>query len=255
MPMKKIAALLSLSMLSACVYAGDMDIWPERNKVFTVWQTEKIFYYDKGFEDEYLSGSKTITENNLEKDQVQVTAKGGIMASSETRRTDFYTTETLKINKNGAMSSSYSPLYLKKNQTYSAFGEVTLKGEKYMLVHPGKSKDVLLVNGDGEIFQHLGRIVDDRLAVLDITFFVEPEDVRLTPVVNTRSETSEVLEGFELIFDGLSDNTLHFTYNTFGDEPISEEYIFPAEEENIEIKDIKINVISADYNKIEYVIL
>lgn len=41
--MKKILAMLSVSMLAACVYAGDMDIFSGRNKYFQVWQTEKIF--------------------------------------------------------------------------------------------------------------------------------------------------------------------------------------------------------------------
>ena len=51
--MKKFAAILSVSMLAACVYAGNVDIWSGRNKIFQIWQTEDIFYYDTDADEEY----------------------------------------------------------------------------------------------------------------------------------------------------------------------------------------------------------
>ena len=93
------------------------------------------------------------------------------------------------------------------------------------------------------------------MAILDIQFFVEPEDVVFTPVVNTRAENTEVLSGYELRYNGIDDGVMKFTFTTFGEEPIAEEYTFPFDSQNIEINGFKINVISAGYNRIEYVIL
>ncbi len=253
--MKKLAALLSLSMLSACIYAGEMDIFHGRNKFFQIWQTEEIFYYDTKAGDEYLTESKTITEDSIERNQVLITKVGGIMAFSRTHRTDFYGSETLTVNKDAVMSSSYSPLYIKKNNKFEPFGETTFNGEKYMLVKQGKSGDVLMINGNGELFDRIGRVVDGRLAVLDITFFVEPEDVLFTPVVNTRSENTEVMDGWELRYDGIVNNYMRFTYSTLGENGQAEEFIFPTGQQTIIINDLRINVIEAGYNKIEYVIL
>ncbi len=253
--MKKLAALLSLSMLSACIYAGDMDIFHGRNKFFQIWQTEEIFYYDTKTGDEYLTESKTITEDDIERNQVLITKVGGIMAFSRTHRTDFYGSETLTVNKDAVMSSSYSPLYIKKSSKFDAFGETTFNGTKYMLVRQGKSGDILMVNEDGELFNRIGRIVDGRLAVLDIVFFPEPEDIVFTPVVTTRSENTDIMVGWELRYDGVVNNYMRFTYSFLGSNSSSEEFIFPVGQQTINIYDLRINVIEAGYNKIEYVIL
>ncbi len=252
--MKKITALIPLFCLAGCIYAGDVNVLPARNKIFTVWQTEDIFYYDKDKGAEYLSESKTFTENNIEKNQIMVVQKGDVMASSQIYRTDFYTTETLRATKNATMSSSYSPLYISKDKALDGFGEVQFEGEKHMLVRQGKSGDILLVNGDGVINSRIGRIVDGRLAVLDILFFVEPEDVRIQPVITTRTETSDVLEGFELVYNGLSDGNISILYRTLGEDCIDEEILFPYNQESVEIQDLNITIIEADNNKIEYII-
>ncbi len=252
--MKKILAMLSVSMLAACVYAGDMDIFSGRNKYFQVWQTEKIFYYDSKQGEEYLTESKTVTEDKIERNQVLVTKLNDVMLFSKTRRTDFYASEVLTVNKDAVLSSSYTPLFIKKKSNYEAFGEVYLKGEPYLLVRQNKAGDILLIDGDGSVYNHIGRIVDGRLAILDIQFFVEPEDVVFTPVVNTRAENTEVLSGYELRYNGIDDGVMKFTFTTFGEEPIAEEYTFPFDSQNIEINGFKINVISAGYNRIEYVI-
>lgn len=253
--MKKIVAMLSVSMLAACVYAGNMDIFSGRNKIFQVWQTEKIFYYDAKQGEEYLTESKTVTEDKIERNQVLVTKLNDVMLFSKTRRTDFYASEVLTVNKDAVLSSSYTPMFIKKNGNYEAFGEVSLNNQQYMLVRENKGSDILLVDGDGSIYNHIGRIVDGRLAILDIEFFVEPDDVTFTPVVNTRSETTDVLSGYELRYNGVEDGLMRFTYTTFGEEPVAEEYTFPFDQEDIEIAGFKINVISAGYNRIEYVIL
>ena len=145
--------------------------------------------------------------------------------------------------------------YIKKGSKFDAFGETTFNGTKYMLVRQGKSGDILMVNEDGELFNRIGRIVDGRLAVLDIVFFPEPEDIVFTPVVTTRSENTDIMVGWELRYDGVVNNYMRFTYSFLGSNSSSEEFIFPVGQQTINIYDLRINVIEAGYNKIEYVIL
>ena len=196
-----------------------------------------------------------ITEDDIERNQVLITKVGNVMAFSRTHRTDFYGSETLTVNKNAVMSSSYSPLTIKKGSKFDAFGETNFNGTKYLLERKRKSGDILMINENGELFDRIGRIVDGRLAVLDIVFFPEPEDIVFTPVVTTRSENTEVLEGWELRYDGIVNNYMRFTYTTLGDNGKAEEFIFPTGQQTIVINDLRINVIEAGYNKIEYVIL
>lgn len=253
--MKKIAALLSISTLAACVYAGDISVIPPLGKIFTAWQTESITYYDVSSSQEYLMDSKTVTEENVDRGEILVTGVGEIMASSQTRRTDFYGLEKLTVNRDAVLSSSYSPLYVDKNAKFEPFGQARVDGKDFMLVRQDNENDILLVSPDGVLYNKIGRIRDNRLAVLEVQFFIEPDDVIFMPVVNTRSETTGVISGFELRYEGLEGDTMRFTYTTLGENSLTEEFTFSSLQQTIDIKNFKINVLNVDYNNIEYVIL
>lgn len=253
--MKKIAALLSLSLLAACTYAnGNINFLPIRNKIFEVFQTEKIFYYDAA-DAEYLSESETVYENDFEFRQPLTASKGDVIAAGSLNRIDYYTTEVLKVTENATMSSSYTPVILKKDATYKAFGEVKLDGVRYMLATHGKDKDILLVAGNGEIYHRIGRIVNGRLAVLETTFFVEPETARMIPVVKTRTETVETNERYELVFNGIKNGQLSLTYIPCEPGAQPQEFLFPQTQETLEINDIKLEIISLREDKISYMLL
>lgn len=255
--MKKILTILMLLVLAACEYRGNINFLPIRNKLFTVWQTEEIFYYEKNSGEEFLAESTTTTEEKFEKGQVLITHRGDQMAFSKTVRTDYYSTETIKPTKSVVLDSAYSPVKIDKDSEFIAFGEITLKGEKYMLVRQGKDNDIILVDGDGNIFDHIGRIVDDRLAVLDITFYAYPQDVKMVPVVNTRVEETPLAEGFALAYNGVNDaDEMVFTYTSYGpDGAVDEEIAVSVCEEVINIHGINITVYNADNDKIEYMIM
>ena len=253
--MKKITTLLSVLVLSACSFAEVEDIVSSRKYPFKVWQTEKVFSYDRATGEEFLSESKTITEEKLETDVVLVTPVDQVMVSSKTYRTDFYSVENLKVNKNAVLSSTFSPVMLRKDKEYQAFGEVVLNNKRYMLVNQPKSNDILLITAEGEIFNRIGRMIGNRIAILDINFSVEPDDVVMMPVINTRTETSEVLDGYELVYNGIRNDTMVFTYRLLGDMEMVDEFVFPIETDIVDINNLKIQVLDAGRKKIEYIIL
>ena len=229
--MKKLALILAFSMLAACTYRDNsINFLPFRNQVFTYWQTEKIFYYDQSLNEEFLSESQTVTEDKLERGQVLITHAGEEMASTKTYRTDYYSTN------------------------YNAFGETTYEGVTYMLVKPEYSKDVILVEPDGKIYNHIGRMVGKRLIVLSAEFFITPEDLRMYPVVDTRVESSDDAQGYTLTFDGLENdgNEMVFTYEKLGEEP--QQVRFSICDEQIEIFGLEIDVFDVSEEKIEYMI-
>ena len=131
--MKKILTILMLLVLAACEYRGNINFLPIRNKLFTVWQTEEIFYYEKNSGEEFLAESTTTTEEKFEKGQVLITHRGDQMAFSKTVRTDYYSTETIKPTKSVVLDSAYSPVKIDKDSEFIAFGEISLKGEKYTM--------------------------------------------------------------------------------------------------------------------------
>ena len=253
--MKKITSILSVLLLGACSLSDTGDFLASRNLPFKVWQTEKVFNYDRATGEEFLSESKTITEEKIEKDVVLVTKTGKVMASSRTFRTDFFSIENLKVNKNAILSSTFSPVHIKKDAEFKAFGEVKFDGVRYMLVRQGNSKDVLLVNEEGKFLNRIGRMIGGRIVILDTQFHLEPNDVVMTPVISTRTEVSDTLYGYELVYDGIKDNQMVFTYKTLGEPEMVDEFAFSLDNNLIDINNIRLNVINAGHSKIEYVIL
>ena len=253
--MKKIVALLAIGMLAACTYANNsINFLPFRNQIFTYWQTDSVFYYDPSLNDEFLSESQTTVEDKIERGQVLITHTGESMASSRTYRTDYYSTETIRPNQNGILDSVYSPVHINKKGSYNAFGEVTHDGQRYMLVREGKSKDIILVTPDGEIYDHIGRMVGKRLIVLSAQFYVKPADLKMVPVIDTRSEVMEDSAGYKLIYNGLLNDgeDIVFTYEEKGLKP--EEIRFSICDEKINIHGLNIDIINASEDKIEYMI-
>lgn len=252
--MKKLLTLFCVALLAACTYSkNSINFIPSRNKAFVIWQTDQIFYYDEALNGEFLSSSKVVSENKIEKGKVLITQTGAEMVSTRMYRADYYTTESVKPTKNGEMDSAYSPLVIRKNGKYTAFGEVTHEGQTYMLVRVGKTNDILLVKGDGSIYEHIGRIVDGRLAVLSAMFYLEPEDLKMVPVVSTRVENSKDKDGFSLTYDGLENdgNDMVFTLTENGK---SEKLRFSVCDEMIRIRDMNIDVFDVSDKKIEYMI-
>ena len=153
------------------------------------------------------------------------------------------------------MSSTFSPVRISKDKEYQAFGEVILQNKRYMLVKQPKNKDIILVNDEGEIFERIGRMIGDRIAILEIDFSIEPKDVIMMPVVNTRTETSEILDGYELIYNGIKNDYMVFTYKLLGDMEMADEFVFPIGTDIVDINNLKIQVLDANRKKIEYIIL
>jgi hypothetical protein len=178
------------------------------------------------------------------------------MAFSKTYRTDFFDMEVLRVNKDAVLDSTSAPYYIKKGAEYSGFGEVSIDGEKYMLIRQNKDDgDILLVNGDGEVYNRIGRIVKGRLALLNYKFFIKPSDVRFVPVVSSRSERSDYTDGFELRYSGMRDDNMVFTYTILGEDCYDEELTFPASKKEIKIKGLKLDILDVTPKKIEYRIL
>ena len=251
--MKKLITVATLCFLTACVYAGDVNFMPSRNKVFSFWNTTKIRFYDKDTE-RSLASVQEVTEENVEHGVVQTVQTGGLMASAQTNRTSTYEFEVLKANKKAVLNSTYSPFFIEKDKFYRPFGEVKINDEAYMLVKQKNNGDILIVAGDGQIYNHIGRMVDGRLAILRSDIFIEPENVRLSPAVETVTDVENNVGGFELYYAGLEDDEMTFSYSTLGPDGETETYSFPVDERFVEIEDLAFEVLEVDYNNITFVL-
>lgn len=255
MPMKKTFLLMALCFLTACVHAGDVDILKSRKDFFSSWQTENIDYY---VDSEEAQGSlvnvEEITFEDIERGVAATTRTGAMMISSQTDAFNTYETERLRATKSAVLSSSYSPIYIHRDEVFNTFGEVTIEGGRYMLVRNEDHGDILIIDGEGKIFNRIGRLVNGRLAILDAYFFIEPHDVRIVPFIQSVTKTNERIDGFELFYTGIENQEMTFSYVSLDATQEVEKFSFPMDQKQIEINGLKIDILDVDYNKITYLI-
>ena len=257
--MKKISLLATLCFLTACVYGGDIRLMKPKNQFFSSWKNQKIDYYiDSDEYSGYLVGVEEVTFDEIDRGIAKTTRTGALMVSSKTDVYNTLETEVLKATKNAVLSSSYSPFYIHRDDVFTPFGEVQLGKERYMLVQQGDRGDILLIDGQGRIFNHIGRMKGDRLAILDTYFFIEPEDVRILPAMQTTIQTEQRINGFELYYTGISGDEMTFTYvwldDNFDKDVEVEQYSFPLDECHIEIQGLNIDILDVDYGQISYIV-
>lgn len=255
MPMKKIFTFAMLCVLTACSYESYDNFMQTRKNFFSKWQTESIDYYiDSEETDGSLVNVEEVTYEDVERGITTTTPVGGVMASSQTDVFNTVEKEVLRANKSAVLSSSYSPVYIRRGDIFNAFGEVTLEGKRYMLVRHEDNGDILIIDGEGKVSHRIGRLVGGRLAILSNYFFVEPNDVRILPYLQSETKPNERIDSFELFYNGLDGNDMTFSYVHNGQESNVETFSFPVSDQYIEINNLKIDVLNADKNKITYII-
>ena len=125
--MKKLCLLVSLALLAGCFRAGDYNILPQRNDIFTMWNGHKITFYETEGEPVLLR-TEQIEERNFKPNEAQTAYTGYSVLNSRVYKKYYYAQEFVKPNKNGALNSPSLPIVLKENKKYTLIGEVTIEG-------------------------------------------------------------------------------------------------------------------------------
>lgn len=85
--MKKLSALFLVFVLCSCVYAGNNDVFPERNEFIELFNSYPIDFYDET--PEALVKTEYITENNFKNNVVLTAFTGFTVVDTKTYRRDF----------------------------------------------------------------------------------------------------------------------------------------------------------------------
>ena len=254
--MKKLCLLLSWVMLSGCFSAGDYNILPQRNDIFTAWNGYKITFYDDGPQ---LMRTERIEEKNFKPNVAQTVYKGYSVLNSKVYKKDYYAQEYLKPNKNGVLNSSSLPVGLKSDKKYKLIGQVTIDGQVYRLFPSELDDYAVLVNKDGGFYDKIGQIKDGYLVLLDSEFFPYPADLKMVEVKNSKTEQSEAVNGFDVKYDGIRLDRIWFTYLDYsqgnGNSGMFKQISFPNKPGLITINNIGFRVLQADEDKIIYMVL
>ena len=255
--MKKIVVcLLACLNLSACVYAGDVDLLPVRSKIFNLYSSYGIEYYDGK---EVLFDSKTVRENHYALNKAVTVKKGEDVLHDTTVEQNSYQVFVGKFNKKGALSNKIYPMSVDAYTEYEILGWANVDGVKYTLIPSHIEGQIFLFDEQGKMYERNGIIKDDRLVLLAEDLFVYPSDLRLKIVNKMRDSIEGERVGFQVKYAGVKFDRIFFDYMIFdsNDSSLGEfrQISFPNKPGLIVINGIGLRVLKADDKSITYMVL
>jgi len=258
--MKKFAFVACILVLSSCIRAGGNNFLPQRNELIEMLQSEPITYYDNSMRQ---VKTEILTERNFPENRVLTAAVGYSIVDDKTYRKVYFAREVLRANTNGGLTSIGYPVEYKKHQQVEMIGEVYLDDVRYALVPSGDKGFVVLVDGEGHLYPRLGQIRNDRLVLLISNFIVYPDNFAFEPVILSKSEQTTPIKGFDIKYGGLRNGYVTFIYYRY-DAPSNdglhdsgefEVLSFPNKNKLVDIKGVKIKIIEARKDTLDYMIL
>lgn len=255
--MKKIFVGLAVLVLSSCYLKGDYTLG-KRNVFNDFFYTYNIRYYDPS----------TLSSTNFETETVSDYAAGiarhavpgGVVVSSKTIRKEVYSDEFVRPNTKGALVSYTVPVEFSDEQVYQTIGETEIHDVTYRLIKPNRVGDVVLIDDNGKIYPHVGRIYNGRLALLETSFLLEPDDIYFINEVQNRNGEEQVVSGFEVRYGGIENYRMIFNYTAlqpngaYSDET-EKVYTFPMYDKEISFEGIRLEILDANDSGIDYRVL
>jgi hypothetical protein len=255
--MKKIFIGLAVLVLSSCYMKGDYTLG-RRNMFNDFFYTYNIHYYDEDAAESVDTEVETIS--NYKIGVAKHAVPGGIVFSSKMISKEVFSNEYLRPNHKGAMVSNTVPVEFSDEQVYKAIGEVKIEGTIYRLLEPNRYGDVVLIDFNGSIYPRIGRIYNNRLALLDTRFLKEPHDIKFVNETQNRNGEENVVSSIEVRYQGLEDYYMVFSYKTIaadGAEAIEEQktYRFPMYDKTVSFEGITLDILEADDAGIDYKVM
>lgn len=256
--MKKIFIGLAVLAIASCSYLkGDYTLG-SRNTFNDFFYTYNIRYYNQDALNDMDEETEVI--NNYKIGVMRHAVPGGLVASSQVLEKQIYSSEYLRPNKKGALVSYTVPVPFSDEEVYKTIGEVKINGDTYRLIEPNRLGDVLLISDDGDIYPRVGKIYNNRLALLKTSFILEPRDVKFIDEIENNVASQNTVSGFEIRYVGLEGYQLVFKYNSFypdGKTKLEAEktFKFPMYDKNVLIEGVSIEIFEVTEGGIEYKIL
>lgn len=254
--MKKTFVLCSLFFLGACVYAGEVDVMDNRRAFFDSFQSYAISVHNSAPK---LVKSENVNEKSFRRNQILTAFKGYSVLSDKIFERKYYVAEKMRAVGNVVMSNVSAPYGFKNNQTLDIIGYVKIDGVKYGLLPTNELPNfVVLYNVEnGKVYKHTGQINDGRLVLLRQDFILSNPDFHFEPVFITTTEQTKPIKGFDIKYDGIRLNRLWFVSYDYASSTSGgfREHDFPNKPGLLTIDNIKIRILRADDQRIDYMVL
>lgn len=255
--MKKIFIGFMMLALSSCYLKGDYTLG-KRNVFNDFFYTYNIRYYDLDAIQDTVSETETVT--NLKPGSVRYAPRNAVVISATTYVKEGYAEGFVRPNMKGAMVSYTIPVEFSDEKVYEVIGESEIHGKNYRVLKPNRLGDVILIDERGEIYPRVGRIYNDRLALLDTSFLLEPENLKFLNDAGIRGSDDIVVSSIVVRYAGIENHRMVFkcvTEDKGVRSGVEEEriYTFPVYDKTVSFEGLNFEILEVDDEGISYKVL
>jgi hypothetical protein len=253
--MKKILSIFSILVISSCtIYAGNyLEVDKKTGEIIKSGRLE----YKKVNSDEKIVQVNYVTEKNFKQSKIQSTFLGKEMLSIKKFRTDLYKNNFVESNMKAILMTNSTPLIVKKGEKKKIFATLKYNGEEYRLIN-AENNFYYMLNKDGTIFNRIVRIKNGFAELLNNKYYPS-NNVKFLPIIKERKTRTEAITTMSLTYNGIANGNIILNYmkydlgssNTGNFETIN----IPYKTGNIIINDIKLRILNANNQKIEFIVL
>ncbi len=250
--MKKIFISLAIIALTSCYMKGDYTLGP-RNTFNDYFYTYSIKYYKNN--NQAIQSKEAYIVSNPAMEEINKVSSGEIFFYAEEFDKEFFADNIVKPNKDGSLVSYTIPVNFNSKQFYSVIGESIIDGKTYRLIEPTEIGDVVLIDNHGKIYNRIGKIYNNRLALLATAFTLEPRDIRFNSSFKNERRVSN--SDFTIRYKGLENDNLAFETTSLDDDDDYTSHekrtiYFPMNDKTIKIRNYTFEVLNIDGVNIEY---
>jgi len=159
---------------------------------------------------------------------------------------------------NASLTSSSEQIILGEGHNYPIKYEIFKEGVKYSIFEIPANNGFygILFDDNGMLY---GRVLKNG-EELGSNFKVEPINAAVRVVRPEEVLNRQLIENYDLVFSGTSNNQLNFSYREYSDENLAkpaffQDLTYPTDSKTIRYKNIRINIIKIDAEGITYEVL
>lgn len=164
--------------------------------------------------------------------------------------------EHYEATQTGEITNSGGSISLYKGQVLTPLGEVTINGRYFTVYEPERDGRLLLADETGLFFHNIGIYYRGELVLSEDITTMNPKTLGVKLTSDVKQSTSSPQMHYEVIYNGwVDDDNMEFIYVDYSAGRVSKTFVFPREQQIVNVNGVHIKVLNAGENDIEYILL
>ena len=163
--------------------------------------------------------------------------------------------EHYEVSSAGEIRNSSYRIQFHDRQVLNPVGETLINGRHFIVFEPERDGRMILADEVGQIMHNIAHYYRGELLLSKDLTTVMPKDLTAVKTSDVLQKATEPQLQFEIYYDGLLEEQMKFTYVDFINGRAEKTFVFPRDQQLIDINGKKFKVHQATNSFIEYIIL